>query len=370
MGEAAVRSAPLLSVVVPVKDGAGVIGPCLHALARSDLPREAWELIVVDDGSLDGTAAIAVAWADVLVRIPGPPHGSAYARNRGVDASLGAVLVFIDADVCVHRDALRRIAWHFGRRPELAAVFGSYDANPPAPDDISQYRNLRHHYVHRLEPGESETFWTALGAVRRDAFARAGRFDEWHFPRPQIEDVELGYRIRRLGLPILLDPDIEGTHLKKWALRDVVTADLRDRAVPWIRLQLALGVTDRPASLLFRPSEWIGSGLVCLAALLLLEAAFARLLEPVIIAGLILAIVLVSNAPMYRFFWRRRGLGLALRVMPLHLLYYLMNGLAAAWAWLLYHLIGAPGPTAEIQAYSERGVKAWPPLPSKPQASA
>ena len=43
MGNEPRRRSPLLSVVIPVKDGAGVIGPCLHALARSDLPREAWE---------------------------------------------------------------------------------------------------------------------------------------------------------------------------------------------------------------------------------------------------------------------------------------------------------------------------------------
>lgn len=361
--------APLLSVIVPVRNGVQVIGPCLQALARSDLPRQAWELIVVDDGSLDGTAAIAAGWADVLVRLPGPPHGPAYARNRGVDASLGAILVFIDADVSVHPDALRRIAWHFARQPELAAVFGSYDANPPASDDVSQYRNLRHHFVHQRDAGEAETFWAACGAVRREAFVRAGRFDEWHFPRPQIEDTELGYRLRDLGGRILLDPGIQGTHLKHWSLKEVVVADMRDRGIPWIRLQLALGVTGRPATLLFRPSEWVASALVCLAALLLVEAALARLPEPAIIAGLVLGIVLLSNWSLYRFFWRRRGPVFALKAVPIHLLYYLMSGLAAAWAWILFHLIGPPAPPAEIQAYAEKGLKTWPPLPTKAQGS-
>ena len=186
--------APLLSVIVAVKDGERVLRSCLQALAASDLHRPLWELVVVDDGSLDGTAAIAAGLADLLVRLPGPPHGPAYARNRGVEASLGGILVFVDADVCVHPDALRRIAWAFADRPELGAVFGSYDANPPAPGVISQYRNLRHHFVHHREAGPAETFWAALGGVRREVFARAGRFDEWHFPRPQIEDVETAAR--------------------------------------------------------------------------------------------------------------------------------------------------------------------------------
>jgi glycosyltransferase involved in cell wall biosynthesis len=329
------------------------------------LPRELWELVVVDDGSLDGTASVAAGQADILMRLPGPPRGPAYARNRGVEASLGAILVFVDADVCVHVDALRRIAWAFARRPELGAVFGNYDANPPEPDDISQYRNLRHHFVHRREAGETETFWAGCGAVRREAFVRAGRFDEWHFPRPQIEDVELGYRLRRLEYPILLDPRIEGTHLKRWRLREVIVADLRDRGVPWIRLQLTLGASDRPATLFFRRSEWINSGLVCASVLLLLLAV--RLAAPnlALVAAGLLGMVLLFNHGLYRFFRRRRGLAFALRVVPIHLLFYLANGCAAAWAWILYHVIGAPAPPADVQAYAEKGLKTWPPQPTK-----
>jgi glycosyltransferase involved in cell wall biosynthesis len=367
--QASPSGGPLLSVIVAVKDGEQVLRSCLQALAASDLPRGLWELIVVDDGSLDGTATIAAEHADLLVRLPGPPHGPAYARNRGVEASLGGILVFVDADVCVHRDALRRIAWVFADRPELGAVFGSYDAAPPAPGVISQYRNLRHHFVHHREAGPAETFWAALGGVRREVFARAGRFDEWHFPRPQIEDIELGYRIRRLGHPILLDAAIEGTHLKRWSLRDVVAADLRDRGVPWIRLQLALGSAERPATLLFRRREWISSALVCGAFILLLLALRFAAPSLASIAGLLLVVVLASNHDLYRFFVRRRGPAFALRVMPVHFLYYLANGCAAVWAWILYHLIGPPAPPAEIQAYAEKGIKTWPPLPAKPEDS-
>jgi len=361
--------APLLSVIVPVSDGERVIGRCLAALAASDLPRTLWELIVVDDGSLDTTAPLAAGWADILIRIPGPPHGPAYARNRGVEASVGSIIVFVDADVCLHPDALRRIAWAFAWRPELGAVFGSYDASPPEPDDLSQYRNLRHYYEHQHEAGPSETFWAAIGAVRREAFGRAGRFDEWHFPRPQIEDIELGYRLRGLGYPILLDPGIQGTHLKRWRLKGIVVADMRDRGVPWIRLQLTLGSSDRPGTLLFRPSEWINSGVVCLAVILFVVAALARSVPIAAAGGVLIVGVLVSNRRLYRFFRRHRGTAFTLRILPIHLLYYFLTGCAAAWAWCLYHLFGPPGPTPIIQAYAESGMKSWPPLPAKAEGS-
>lgn len=361
---------PLLSVILPVCDGRRVLERCLKALMASDLTRELWELVVVDDGSLDGTALIAAGWADVVVRLPGPPHGPAYARNRGVEASIGSILVFLDADVCLLPDALRRFAWAFAHRPELGAVFGSYDANPPERNDLSQYRNLRHHYVHQQEAGPAETFWAACGAVRRHAFAEAGRFDEWHFLRPQIEDIELGYRLRRLGYAIELDPAIQATHLKRWRLGEVLVADMRDRGVPWIRLQLALGTAGRPATLLFRRSEWINSALAGLATLMLIVAAISAQRGIAWAAALVVGLVLFSNLGLYRFFAARRGLAFALRVLPVHLLYYLMNGVSAVYAWIVYQLIGAPAPSAEIQAYAETGLKRWPPLPSKVQPTA
>ncbi len=361
---------PLLSVIVPVCDGRRLLERCLTALVASDLPRALWELIVVDDGSLDGTALIAAGWADVVVRLPGPPHGPAYARNRGVEASIGPILVFLDADVCLHPDALRRFAWAFADRPDLGAVFGSYDADPAERNDFSQYRNLRHHYVHQREAGTAETFWAACGAIRRHAFAEAGRFDEWHFLRPQIEDIELGYRLRRLGYAIELDPAIQGTHLKRWTFGELMVADMRDRSVPWIRLQLALGTAGRPATLLFRRREWINSALVGLATILLVVAAVSTQRGVGWVAAALLSIVLLTDIGLYRCFVARRGLLFAVRVAPLHLLYYLMKGVSAVYAWIVYQLIGPPAPSAEIQAYAETGLKRWPPLPSKVQPAA
>jgi len=199
---------PLLSVVVPAHNGTKVLPLSLPALAASDLPRACWELIVVDDASGDATAEMAASYADLVVRLAGAPHGPAYARNRGVEVARGDVVAFIDADVVVHPDTLRRIAWQFANDPELGAVFGSYDDRPPSPGLVSQYRNLLHHYHHQENPGEAETFWAGCGAVRTSVFREAGMFDEWHYRRPSIEDIELGHRIRRLDRRILLRPEI------------------------------------------------------------------------------------------------------------------------------------------------------------------
>ena len=63
-------------------------------------------------------------------------------------------------------------------------------------------------------------------------------FDEVRYRKPQIEDVELGYRLRQRGKRIMLDPTIQGTHLKAWTFGGIIRTDLTQRGIPWVRLLL------------------------------------------------------------------------------------------------------------------------------------
>ncbi len=326
---------PRLTVVVPAHDARGVLPACLQALLASDLPRSEWELVVVDDASRDDTAELATGVADRVIRLEDGPNGPAFARNRGVEAAGGHVVVFIDADVCVHADTLSRFAAHFRDASDLVAVFGAYDDQPGAGGFLSVYRNLLHRYVHERDAGDAETFWAGCGAVRRDAFREVGGFDETRFPRPQIEDIELGYRLRDRGGRILIDPEIQAKHLKRWTLRGMVKTDLMDRGIPWMRLLLERGPHAR-ASLNVGAAEkvrtlLVGMALAALAAGALVPSA------PAGFAGLgLLILVTVSNFALYRWFARRRGALFALAVVPLQILYYLINGAAAGTGMLLH----------------------------------
>lgn len=362
---APVTTLPFLSVIVPAYNGTRVLPRALDALIASDLPRSCWELIVVDDASTDDTAIIAARFADGVVRLPGKPHGPAYARNRGFEAARGAVAVFIDADVCVRPDTLRRFAWLFAENDELGAVFGSYCDRPPAPGFISQYRNLMHHYVHHQNPGPAETFWAGCGAVRSTVFVECGMFDEWHYVRPQIEDIELGHRIRAHGHSILLRPEIQGTHLKQWTFRNVIATDLHDRGVPWMRLIVEQGNNGNTSVLNVRRREKVFVALIWLAALLVVVALVTRDLRWLLGSLAATLPVLIGNRKMYAFFRRCRGTWFAARVIPVHLFYYFLNGISALWGTLLHHTIGEPKPPAYVQAFAEVGVETWPPVPSK-----
>jgi glycosyltransferase involved in cell wall biosynthesis len=358
---------PVLSVIVPAHRGESLLPDTLRALTESDLPRERWELVVVDDASPDRTALVAARFADTVVRLSGKPHGPSYARNRGFEASRGDVLVFVDADVRVHPDALRRFLELFTADPGLGAAFGSYDDRPPAPGVVSRYRNLLHHYTHHQGAGEAGTFWAGLGAVRRDVFAEVDKFDEWHYERPQIEDIELGRRIRRAGHRIRLEPAIQGSHLKRWTLRDVLRTDLLHRGIPWMRLILREGAGGDLLNVKLK--EKVCVALVGLALITLLAGLATRNAWALAAVPGLLAVIVVLNLPMFRYLSRGRGPFFFLAIVPLHLMYHFVSGLAAVFGHL-HHWAGTkPRPSDRTLGRAERGEVCWPPVPVPPRTS-
>ncbi|MDQ4079887.1 MAG: glycosyltransferase family 2 protein, partial [Gemmatimonadota bacterium] len=337
----------------------------LEALSWSDLPRTEWELIVVDDASTDDTASIAAEYADLLVRLPGKSYGPAYARNRGFEFTRGEYIAFIDADVCVHRDTLARFVLVLSREPQVSAAFGAFDTNPAAKGLVSQYHNLLAHYYHQQYPGPAETFWASCGAIRRTAFLEAGMFDEWRFPRPQVEDFELGYQLRQRGHRIVLRPEIQATSLRRWTLRRILAADLHDRSVPWMRIFGRRDAALRRRKTRLRTVKSVNTALMWLAVAFTLGSLVSGRAGLLIGAGASLLLVVMNDRAQHRFFARERGGWFALAVVPVRLLSYLLNGMAVTIGWLLRELLGEPAPHPMVEAFAELGLKTWPPVPAK-----
>lgn len=362
-----IQTRPRLSVVVPAHQGAKVLPLSLSALLRSDLPRHLWELIVVDDASTDDTSGVAARYADMVVRLPLLPGGPAFARNRGFEASRGDIVAFVDADVCVHRDSLRRMLAVMDQDPDVSALFGSYDSTPSHPSLVSEFRNLLHHFVHHRDAGDAETFWAGCGAVRADVFRQVGMFDEWHYSRPQIEDIELGRRLRMHGYRIVLRPEIQGTHLKKWTLRDVMTTDFKHRGIPWTQLLLHEGPRGAVNVLNVRHSERVctalaGLGWLAIAAALVFASPWPLLTLP--LAGIGIAFL---NRDFYRFIARERGIRSAAAMQPLHAMYYAINVVSAVIGWVLHILVGEPQAPVTAAAGVGMDLNTWPPAPSRPR---
>ena len=329
---------PEMSVIVPAHNAASTLRACLDALVQSDVERASWELIVVDDASGDSSEVIAREVADTVISTGRKALGPAYARNRGAEAARGDILVFVDSDVVVHSDALRRLHDRLAD-PSLAAVFGSYDDNPAERSTISRYRNLLHHYVHNETAGKVPTFWAGCGAVRRSAFNAVKGFDDARYPRPQIEDIELGYRLSQ-SADILLDPSIQGTHFKRWTLGSMVRTDLLDRAIPWTRLLLGRGPASRASTPSLGLRAVLGTAATGLAVASLAVAVVTRSFLPVAFALVLFAISIFLNARFYAFLRRRGGLSLALAAVPLQFFYQLLSAVAVPIGFALHMLDG------------------------------
>ena len=338
--------APVLSVIVPAYRSEATLRRCLHAIRASELPGVAWELIVVDDGSDDGTRDVAGRVADRLVRIANGPRGPAHARNAGAAVAGGDILVFVDADVVLATDALRRMVAHLIAGSGTSAVFGAYDDRPDDPGFVSQYRNLLHHRVHITSAGVASTFWGACGAVRRAAFDAVGQFDDRRYLRPQVEDVELGYRLSDAGHRIVLDPAVRCTHLKRWTLRGMLRVDLVDRAIPWMHLLVARRETVARGPLNLRRSEKWLTAITGLSLLMLCVSVLLLDVRVLVASTAGLALVVAANMPLLSWFTRVRGPWFALRVVPLRVLFYMECAIAAAFV-ILSSVTGAAASGAQ-----------------------
>jgi GT2 family glycosyltransferase len=311
-----------VSVIIPVHNGGAYFRTCLSKLAQA-VPRPI-EIIVVADGDSDGSWRLAKEFGAKLIRIP-ESGGPARARNLGAQAAKGDILFFVDADVAVCPEAVGYAISVFKNNPYLAAAIGSYDDAPGDPSFLSQYRNLMHHYVHQTGNEEASTFWGACGLIRREIFLQMGGFNE-SYRRPSIEDVELGYRLKQAGYKIRLCKTLQVKHLKRWEAISLLRADFFYRALPWTELiwrdrklnnDLNLQVSSRVS-------------IVLTYAMLLSFLGTWWSLGCLVLASLLAVTLVVINAQLYRFFWRKHGMVFAIKTIPWHWLYYFYSGLGFA----------------------------------------
>jgi glycosyltransferase involved in cell wall biosynthesis len=192
-----------VSVIVPARDASATLPRTLAALAAQDLT-EPYEVIVVDDASVDGTAAIAAAAPGPVSLVRANGDGPGPARNAGVAAARGEVLAFTDADCFPAGDWLRR---------GLAAI---------AKADLVQGRVVPDPAV-ALGPfdrtvnvdGERGLYETANLIVRRSLFEGLGGFEDWlpaRIGKPLAEDLWFGWRARRSGARTAFGEDVLVRH--------------------------------------------------------------------------------------------------------------------------------------------------------------
>lgn len=216
------KATPRASVVIPVHEHAALTHRCLETLLAQELP--ATEIVVVDDGSRDGTAALLAGYGERIVVVRQDANsGFAAASNAGARAASGELLLFLNNDTIPIEGWLDALLAAADDHPE-AAAFG---AKLLWPDNVVQHAGvviaqggLPHHIYAGFPSGhpavnaarEMPAVTAACMLVRRAAFEAAGGFDESYLNG--YEDVDLCLRLRQAGGAVRYCPEAVVYHLE------------------------------------------------------------------------------------------------------------------------------------------------------------
>lgn len=209
---------PCLSVVIACLDSEDVLGVQLEALARQHCPLP-WEVVVSDNGSRDGSVALAESYADRLrLRVvdAGGVRGAGPARNAGVAAAQGEWIAFCDADDEVGDGWVAGMCEALARHPFVAGRLDS--------ERLNSARTRRSRPVDQ-DTGlqwSSEVGLPHAGAgnlgIHRSAFRQVGGFD----PAVRyLQDTDLCWRVQRAGYPLVFVPELVVHVRLRSTLRDM-----------------------------------------------------------------------------------------------------------------------------------------------------
>jgi len=277
----------VISVIVPAYNAEATLGACLAALSDQTVPPEAYEVIVVDDGSTDGTAEVAGSCAASLqnVRLIQQENaGPAAARNRGARAARGDLLLFTDADCAPARDWIVSLSRPFSE-PDIVGAKGVYHTRQRSLVARFVQQEYERKYARMERQDQIDFIDTYSAAYRRAVFLANGGFDVV-FSTSSVEDQELSFRLARKGYRLVFAPDAVVYHVhdvtvlayarrkfgigywKALLLRWHPERAVRDSHTPQV-LKLQLGLAGLMCLALVISPFWSPALWVALAALLL-----------------------------------------------------------------------------------------------------
>jgi|694.fasta_scaffold01231_32 GT2 family glycosyltransferase len=327
------QTTPSLAVIIPAFNASKTIDQCLQSVLRSGIAKD--KIVVVDDGSTDSTPALAREYGVKVVQQA--RSGPAAARNLGVAMVDADIFFFLDSDCTLAVDAMARVVRFFSENPKIAALIGSYDDLPAESNVLSQYKNLMHHRVHQDSAGQTQTFWSACGAIRRDAFLAVGGFEEG-FARASVEDIQLGYRLRDAGFFTVLDPRIQVRHWKRWTALNLLQTDLCHRAIPWSLMILSGGGFQETLNISSKQRSKV------MLAVLAVVFALATWFYLPAFFGVITSLVALLVLDWDQLSWlkQKRGVRFAACVLPWHWLSHLYSGIGFTVAMIIHRLGKTP----------------------------
>lgn len=215
---------PFVSIVVPVLNGERFLAGCLNSLMRLEYPNSRREVIVVDNGSTDGSAEVAGRYPVKVIREA--QRGLPQARNRGIAESSGEIVAFTDHDCLPSlswlEELVRGLADH-----NVDAAGGEIVAFPPQTRAEHYEARRRPLWQHSALDREVAGLVFASAAVRREAFRRVGAFDP-DFAGVGAEDIDWAMRFRSAGLRLTYRPRAVVLHRHRATVRQMFRQQMRN----------------------------------------------------------------------------------------------------------------------------------------------
>ena len=194
---------PRFSIIIPAYNAKKTLSACLESLADQSVAKEDYEVIVVDDGSTDGTAKIAKKF-DVKY-IFQTNQGPAAARNKGADAAAAQIILFTDADCVPDHNWIREMVSPFSDR-EAIGVKGAYKTRQTELAARFAQAEFEDRYDLLKKSSTIDMIDTYSAAFRKDVFLNIGGFDQ-SFPVANNEDTDLSYRLSAKGYKMVFNQE-------------------------------------------------------------------------------------------------------------------------------------------------------------------
>jgi glycosyltransferase involved in cell wall biosynthesis len=197
------------SVVIPAFNAEKTLVACLRSLEQQKPAVTPWEIIVVDDGSTDGTAQIVKTFRSVRY-FHQVNQGPAQARNFGVEQARGEIILFIDSDCEACPNWLIEMVRPF-RDPEIVGVKGAYWTRQTHWVARFVQREYEIKYAKMKRDRYIDFIDTYSAAFRKTAFQRVGGYDTV-FRTASVEDQELSFRLAESGCKMIFNPEARVYH--------------------------------------------------------------------------------------------------------------------------------------------------------------
>jgi len=208
---------PEISVIVPVYNGEKTIDKCIKSILKSSFKN--FEIIAINDNSIDNSLKILKKFSIKIFNVDF--DSASKVRNFGAKKAKAKILVFVDQDVVIKKDTLKKFYEILKRNPGVSAVIATPDKNRKYKTFLGEYENLYLNYSFTRHGKETSNLHSSTFAIRKSVFQKVGGFNE-KIKGVEQEDRELGERLVRNGFRIWFLKHVKVVHLKEYNLKSFV----------------------------------------------------------------------------------------------------------------------------------------------------